>query len=148
MTEEYEKSCGAIVFHKFEDEYKILILNFNHEELNFWGFPKGHVEINETEIQTAKREIKEKTGLEVKIIPDFRASTEFIYENGRRHKVIYFAAESTKTEINPQNGEEKETVVGSKWWDLPIEEINSLIPILSDSDLDKVKAFLKGKLKL
>lgn len=27
-----------------------------------------------------------------------------------------------------------------KWWDKPIEEINALIPILTSSDLDKVKA--------
>lgn len=26
-----------------------------------------------------------------------------------------------------------------KWWDLPIEEINKLIPVLSSSDLEKVK---------
>lgn len=35
-----------------------------------------------------------------------------------------------------------------KWWDLPIEEINALIPVLSDINLDKVKIFLKGKLNL
>ncbi|WP_294111936.1 hypothetical protein [uncultured Fibrobacter sp.] len=27
-----------------------------------------------------------------------------------------------------------------KWWDKPVEEINELIPILTNSDLDKVKA--------
>lgn len=30
-----------------------------------------------------------------------------------------------------------------KWWDRPIEEINSLIPLLTCSDLEKVKAELK-----
>ena len=32
-----------------------------------------------------------------------------------------------------------------KWWDLPIEEINKLIPILSCSNLNKVKTILKEK---
>lgn len=33
-----------------------------------------------------------------------------------------------------------------RWWDLGIEEINSLIPILTCGDLEKVKIFLKKRL--
>ena len=33
-----------------------------------------------------------------------------------------------------------------KWWDKPIDEINSLIPILTSGDLEKVKAELKARL--
>jgi virginiamycin A acetyltransferase len=33
-----------------------------------------------------------------------------------------------------------------KWWDKPIDEINSLIPLLTCSDLKKVKAELKARL--
>ncbi len=33
-----------------------------------------------------------------------------------------------------------------KWWDKDIEEINSLIPILTSSDINKVKAHIKEKL--
>lgn len=35
-----------------------------------------------------------------------------------------------------------------RWWDLSIEEINSLIPILTCSDLERVKSFLKEKLNV
>ena len=34
-----------------------------------------------------------------------------------------------------------------KWWDKSIEEINALIPILTSSDLQTVRAYLKEKLK-
>ena len=34
-----------------------------------------------------------------------------------------------------------------QWWNLSIEEINSLIPILTCSDLEKVKNFIKQRLK-
>lgn len=34
-----------------------------------------------------------------------------------------------------------------KWWDKSIEEINCLIPLLTDSDLSKVKAELKKRLE-
>ena len=33
-----------------------------------------------------------------------------------------------------------------KWWDKSVEEINSLIPLLTCSDLDRVKSELKAKL--
>ena len=34
-----------------------------------------------------------------------------------------------------------------KWWDLSVEEIDKLIPILSCSDLERVRLFLKERLK-
>ena len=36
-----------------------------------------------------------------------------------------------------------ELLLKFKWWDKPIEEINELIPILTSSDLDKVKAEIR-----
>lgn len=35
------------------------------EKNGFWGFPKGHMERGETEQETAGREIKEETALEM-----------------------------------------------------------------------------------
>ena len=40
-----------------------------------------------------------------------------------------------------------ELLLEFKWWDKPIEEINSLIPILTSSDLDKVKAEIRRLMK-
>lgn len=40
-----------------------------------------------------------------------------------------------------------ELLLKFKWWDKPIEEINALIPILTSSDLDKVKAEIHRCLK-
>jgi virginiamycin A acetyltransferase len=37
-------------------------------------------------------------------------------------------------------------LVAFKWWDLPVDEIQRLIPLLSDSDLGKVRAELKKRL--
>ncbi len=42
--------------------YKNKILLIQHENIG-WTFPKGHKEENESEKQTAEREIKEETGL-------------------------------------------------------------------------------------
>ena len=40
-----------------------------------------------------------------------------------------------------------ELLLKFKWWDKPIEEINELIPILTSSDLDKVKAEIRRRMK-
>ena len=40
-----------------------------------------------------------------------------------------------------------ELLLRFQWWDKSIEEINSLIPILTNSELETVRAFLKEKLK-
>ena len=40
-----------------------------------------------------------------------------------------------------------ELLLKFKWWDKPVEEINELIPILTSSDLDKVKAEIRRLVK-
>jgi virginiamycin A acetyltransferase len=35
-----------------------------------------------------------------------------------------------------------------KWWDKPVEEIQSLIPLLNDSDLEQVKRRIRARLTL
>lgn len=55
----FEKSCGAIVFTRQNGEIEYVII----QSLEGWyGFPKGHMEQNETEIETALREVREKQG--------------------------------------------------------------------------------------
>ena len=41
-----------------------------------------------------------------------------------------------------------ELLLKFKWWDKPIEEINELIPILTSSDLEKVKAEIRRRMKI
>ena len=53
----HEKSCGAIVYRKYHGNTEILLIK--HINSGHWSFPKGHVEGDETEEETAKREIME-----------------------------------------------------------------------------------------
>ncbi len=105
----FEKSCGAIIFNKFNKEYKVLLINFIHDDELRWGFPKGHMENGETEIQTAIREIKEEVGLNVEIIPKFRAQTHFSFKKGTTNAAVYYCAESDSTITIPQKSEVEET---------------------------------------
>ncbi len=55
----YEKSCGTIIFN--QDNLVLLIADLDGN----WGFPKGHVKEGESEEETALRETKEETNLDV-----------------------------------------------------------------------------------
>ena len=55
-----EKSCGAIILRKQNKTIETLLVKHTK---GHWAFAKGHVEENETEEETALREIKEETGL-------------------------------------------------------------------------------------
>ena len=71
----HEKSCGAIVYRKYHGNTEILLIK--HINSGHWSFPKGHVEAGETEIETAMREIKEETAIDVIIDPTFRETVDF-----------------------------------------------------------------------
>lgn len=46
---------------------QVLLEKQKHKEERFWGFPKGHKEGNETDEESALREVKEEVGLDVEI---------------------------------------------------------------------------------
>ena len=71
----YERSCGAVVFNgKGEDRSVLLIRNRRSAH---WGFPKGHIEPGETQHETAIRETKEETGLDISILDGFSCKSEY-----------------------------------------------------------------------
>ena len=70
----YEKSCGAVVFTRVDGEIRYLLIK---SLTGTYGFPKGHVEAGETEIQTARREIFEEVGLSVELLSGFRREDKY-----------------------------------------------------------------------
>ena len=82
-----EKSCGAIVIK----DNKVLIIK---QKRGFYGFPKGHMEAGETEQETAIREVKEETNIDIKIDSNYRYETHYIVDNNIYKTVVLFKAES------------------------------------------------------
>ena len=80
-----EKSCGAVVYNPKKHSFLIIkMLNGN------WGFPKGHTEDQETDIQTAIREVTEETGINVEILDGFKKSIKYIPFPEVLKEVIFF----------------------------------------------------------
>lgn len=99
----YEKSCGAIVIYRSGSRYKILLVR-NHNGRNY-SFPKGHVEKGETEQQTAIREVKEETGLDIEIIDSFREVADYCPFGKIRKRVVFFMAQTMSDKVHIQEEE-------------------------------------------
>ena len=108
----YEKSCGAVVFYNGKSNTRILLVKNNNGR--YWSFPKGHIEIGETEKETAVREIKEETSLEVEIKDGFREVSDYCPFGKIRKHVVFFLAQAFTDNVRIQEEEIAEYV----WVDL------------------------------
>ena len=97
----YEKSCGAIVFTRQNNEIQYVIICSTGGE---YGFPKGHMEPGEDEYATALREIREEVGVAPTIIEGFRMEESYPLPNkpGVTKKVVYFLAEYADQQLRYQ----------------------------------------------
>ena len=103
----YEYSCGAVVFTRIGGETHYLLVRQTGQREGCHGFPKGHMEPGETEEQTALREIYEEVGLRVRLLPGFRAVTEYPLPDkpDTRKRVVFFLAEYEGQETTVQESE-------------------------------------------
>ena len=100
-----EKSCGAVVFTKNTEGIKYVIIESKE---GYYGFPKGHVEDNETELETARREVLEETGLQVEFLENFRIEDSHPFqrnEETRMKYIVYFLAEFSNQFLRAQESE-------------------------------------------
>ena len=121
-----EKSCGVVVVLT-STEPKYLLL---HYEAGHWDFVKGNVELNESEKDTAIRELQEETGIvDIRFFEGFREKIEYFYrrQGATIHKEVVFFLAETHTEkvtlsfehvgyawLNYQNSLEKLTFQNAK----------------------------------
>ena len=96
-----EKSCGICVF---KDDNILLV----HHNLGHWGLPKGHVELNETEEETAIRETKEETNIDAKIIDGFREVITYSPKENIMKDVVFFVGTPLSDNIIGQECEVQE----------------------------------------
>ena len=98
-----EKSCGAVIFRKIQNKYQYVVIQQRYSL--HYGFPKGHVELDESELMTAYREVKEETGLDVEIFDHIREKTQYSPRPGIIKDVIYFLAKAKSHIITKQDKE-------------------------------------------
>lgn len=102
---QHEKSCGALVLRRDEEDGKLYILMIRHRLGGHRSFPKGHMERGETERMTAVREVYEETAVQIRIRSDFRQTVHYHPLPGVSKEVVYFLTETRQKEIKPRAGE-------------------------------------------
>lgn len=99
----FERSCGAVVLDETGGNKKILLIK--NKRSAHWGFPKGHIEAGESEKETAVRETKEETGLDIDIIDGFSCKSEYTIQGRVEKAVVIFLARAKNTEVVKQEEE-------------------------------------------
>ena len=135
----YEKSCGAIVYRKYHGNTQILLIK--HINSGHWSFPKGHMELGETEPETAIREIMEETNVDVIIDTTFRETVSYSPKKDTCKIVVYFLAKAKNYVFYPQIDEISEI----KWVD--IDYATSILTYENDrSIVSKAKKAIKDRI--
>ena len=134
-----EKSCGALVYRKKQDRLELLLIR--HKNGGHWSFPKGHVETGETEPQTALREIKEETGLDVGLCEGFRQSVEYFPKPHVKKQVVYFLASPDGDDTVRRQEEE----ISEYKWCL-LDEADTMVTFKNDKHLtNEARRYLSGR---
>lgn len=122
-----ERSAGFILIsdNSHTSDQSVLLLHYSS---GHWDFPKGNIEIDETEMQAATRELKEETGIEIfTILPGFRHVLNYKYTKKSKlisKQVTLFLAATDINEVEISHEH-----IGYQWM-----EINAAVDQLTYSN--------------
>ena len=112
MKEDFAYGCIIV------KDGQVLLEKQKHNEERFWSFPKGHKEGNETDQESALREIKEEVGLDVELLSDVPVVMNYYISHGTIPKTVkLFFAKPLTDNITIQEAEVETACY------LPIEEV-------------------------
>jgi 8-oxo-dGTP diphosphatase len=111
-------SCGAVTWRVNEGRLELLLIKqFEHKDS--WGIPKGHMDAGETLVECALREVREETGVAVRLgarLPD--CATYFKNED---KTVVSYLAQPLDPRAEPAHDDPDSEVADARW--IPIDQL-------------------------
>ena len=101
-----DQSHGIIPFCQIDRAWHVLLIQ--HKSAHYWGFPKGHAELNENSKEAATRELKEETNLDIEYFfsdEAFPVFYQFVHEDSLISKTVFFFSAVVKGELALQQEE-------------------------------------------
>ena len=113
VTRDY--SYGVVPLYRTERGWQVLVIHqYGSKGDAYWGFPKGHREHGERNVEAAKRELKEETGLSARLDTKqtFVQRYIFTHKNTTIHKkVTYYVGYAKDKKLTLQTKE----LADAKW---------------------------------
>jgi bis(5'-nucleosidyl)-tetraphosphatase len=89
------RSAGIVVYHDNNGIPEYLLLLYPG---GYWEYPKGKLEIGESNEMAAHRELKEETGLTAQLVPGFQEKISYHFKDRQGHlcykEVTFFLGET------------------------------------------------------
>ena len=128
--------CGAIIINSKNEVLLLKRSASSRTEPGYWSRPGGEVEYGETVEEAVAREVKEETGIEVKVIR-FLEITQNINKNENKHWIAlgFLAEHVSGVPINAEPAKHDEV----KWFPL-----NALPKKLTDYTKNAIEIYLKN----
>lgn len=118
-------TADCVVFNKKGDRISVLLIKRSNEPYkDYWAFPGGFINMDESAEEAALRELKEETGLEVFGIEQLKAYSNPDRDPRERVITIVFIAESKIKEV--RGGDDAKE---AEWF-----EISNLPPLAFDHE--------------
>jgi 8-oxo-dGTP diphosphatase len=108
----------------FDQAGAILLIRFvvprDDGEFVFWALPGGEIEVGETEVEAAARELKEELGLELTVTgPVYCDSNQFLHQGEMQDNVDFlFKAKCVRDapQLIGVTADEKKIMKEIRWW--------------------------------
>jgi 8-oxo-dGTP pyrophosphatase MutT (NUDIX family) len=133
------RACGAVVFRRSERGIELLLLRAYKN----WDFPKGLVEPGENELDAAKREVREETGLAELDYPygeEFKETLPYAGAKVARYYLAQTDAEKIELPVSPELGRPEHHEY--RW--VSFDEAEELLPPRLAIVLDWAKKTITG----
>ena len=138
-----DKSTGIIPIFVNDNKENLFLVVLHRD--GHWAFPKGHQKIGESDLDTAKRELYEETGVEDVKLKNLKEFLEFysFEKNGKKYdkKVKYFIGFVFDNKTKTPN-EFKHEIKRMKWLNYS-EALDIITFTESRNMLNEVKKYLE-----